>query len=143
MSLAGPYGEAACRYCRQLQDLNEERRLVVHSVGGNRARCQGSGTYAHSAEEREMPELAFHSDPVQRHCPHCGQLVVINTIGASSRSGWRFQYHKLPQLKAAKSWGQPPSDCPESGHLVHPYGYDEVAHEEIRPHIVGPSDQPF
>lgn len=137
MSLAGPFGEAACRYCRTLVDLNEDRRLIIHSVGGNRARCAGSLSYAHTVEQKEMPELAFHSDPVARHCPHCGQLVVINTIGASTRSGWRFQWHKLPQLKAALSWGQPPSDCSGSGQLLYPYGYDEDAHAEIRPHVTG------
>lgn len=119
MSLAGPHGEAACRYCRHLVDLGEDRRLVVHSVGGNRARCIGSGTYAHTVTEKELPELAFHSEPVSRHCPDCGRLVVVNTIGASHRAGWRYSYHRTPQLKA--DYLQPEQDCPQSGQLVeHP-----------------------
>lgn len=68
MSLAGPYGEAACRYCNTLVDLREDRRLVRHNVGGNRARCRGSLSYAHTQKEKEVESLAFSSDPVE--LPH-------------------------------------------------------------------------
>lgn len=119
MSLAGPHGEAACRYCNTLQDLDETGRFRYHNTRGNRSACVGSKRWPEPGP-KELESLAFNADPVQRHCPTCGQLVVINTMGATHRSGWRYQYHKAPQLRAAKSWGQPPSDCPQSGQLVTP-----------------------
>lgn len=117
MSLAGPHGEAACRYCNTLVDLDENRRLVRHATRGTHLTCRGSSTYAHT-QQRENEDLAFSAEPVTRHCPDCGQLVVVNTVGAYHYAGWRYSYHKLPQLRAAQSWGQPPSDCPQSGQPV-------------------------
>lgn len=120
MSLAGPYGEAACRYCNTLQDCRPDGKLVIHNVPPSRGAraCPGSGEWMGGAP-KEVESLAFRSEPVTRHCPGCGQLVTVNTIGASHRSGWRYQYHKMSPLKA--DYLQPEQDCPQSGQLVgHP-----------------------
>lgn len=115
MSLAGPHGEAACRYCNTLVDLDENRRLVRHGRNEAFPSCLGSGTYAHT-QQRENEELAFSSEPVMRYCPTCGQLVEIAAAGRH-RSVWRYSYHKTLDLLPVPL-ENPWKDCPKSGHLV-------------------------
>lgn len=108
MSLAGPHGEAACRYCGHLVDLNADRKLTVHHVGLNRARCEGSATYAHTRQEKEFPELAFSSEPVVRRCPVCETDVQVTTIG-QARTNWRFDAHYRKPDQPTSGW------CPGTG----------------------------
>lgn len=118
MSLAGPYGEAACRYCHHLVDLGEDRKLIRHKRRANETgHCAGSGTYAHTQQEKEVESLAFKSDPVERFCPHCGRRVVINTV-SRSRAGWRYSYHRMPGSKLEQMTGPHVVDCPQGGQLV-------------------------
>lgn len=103
-----------CKECGFIVDLNARGYLITHRA------CKGSLTKP-TEPPTEDERFAFSADPVQRHCPTCGQLVVINTMGGAHRMGWRYSYHKMPHLKAVQSWGQPPGDCPQSGQLVgHP-----------------------
>lgn len=116
MSLAGPHGEAACRYCNTLQDLREDRRLARHAAGPLRNVCKGTGTYAHT-QTKEMESLAFSPEPLTRQCPGCSQTVEVSTV-AQTRAGWRYSYHQVPYLKDAHGWGEELRDCPGSGTLV-------------------------
>lgn len=127
MSLAGPHGEAACKHCGTLQDLDHEGRFRYHNTHGGKSACVGSKRWP-EATPKELETLAFSSEPLTRQCPDCGRRVQIQTVGLL-RSGWRYIYHNTT----------PTGDgCSRSGMLV---GYSKedgvLAGSDLGSGIVG------
>lgn len=121
MSLAGPYGEAACKWCSTLQDLDPFGFFVWHNVPRHTpgpAECPGS-RQAPEIMPKELEALAFSSESVIRQCPSCKQDVTVTTIG-QARALWRFDSHYRSGIKWCAGSGALIDCKPDEGETVEP-----------------------